>query len=190
MWGKCEPSRLGGLLLFNGDWHWAYGALLAPSGWEVLTSIKLNNTGCVTAKPLNISLIRNRLCANDYGALARVPKVAEPCYRFSTKRERFLKSWCFLQISFLTGPLSTLQVSRENWSLAVSFVCVCVCQHFFPPFSRGTQSVRLWESGWFCAARERLWACSTLSPPLLPPLFLTLSSLLPPSLPPAAVFQS
>ena len=68
--GKCEQRWLGGFffLLFNGDWHRAYGALLAPSGWEVLTSIKLNNTGCVTAKPLNISLIRNCLSANDYGA--------------------------------------------------------------------------------------------------------------------------
>ena len=58
--GKCEQRRMGGffLLLFNGDWQPACARLLTPSGWEVLTSIKLNNTGCVTAKPLNSSLIR------------------------------------------------------------------------------------------------------------------------------------
>ena len=30
--------------------------LPAPSGLEVLTTLKLNNTGCVMAKPLNICL--------------------------------------------------------------------------------------------------------------------------------------
>lgn len=44
-------------------------------------------------------------------------------------------------------------------------VCVCVCPHFFHNLLK-VPSQCIYESG---RAGERLWACSTLSPPLLPP---------------------
>ena len=72
--GKCEQPQPGGflLLLFKCDWHPAYGALLAPSGWEVLTSIKLTKTGYVTEKPLNISFKKKSAVCQSWWCL-RLP---------------------------------------------------------------------------------------------------------------------